>query len=107
MAALSAAVSPLLRAATRVAAASVASWNGAAIVAACMLGELAGGNPLVVSLATSLSEGRARTAAMVTTTHAITTRNRKRTAKRPRLVKKRLMQGGLPVIRCWLMPMAA
>ena len=84
-------VSPPSRAATSVDGASDTSWNGAAIAAACMLGELAGRKPLVVSLATSASDGRKRTARKVTAIQATTMRNRKRTANRPRLVKKRFI----------------
>ena len=73
---------------TSVAAASETSWNGAAIVAACMLGEFAGRKPLVVSFATSPRDGRNRVARYRTTILARTTRNRKRTVKRPRLAKK-------------------
>ena len=91
-AALSSWVRPPSRAATRVATANEASWNGAAITAACMLGELAGRKPLVVSFATSASEGRNRTARNVMTIQASTTRNRQRTVNCPRLVKKRLIE---------------
>ena len=90
-AALSAVVSPPSRAAMSVDGASDTSWNGAAIAAACMLGELAGRKPLVVSLATSASDGRKRTARNVTAIQATTMRNRKRTANCPRLVKKRFI----------------
>jgi hypothetical protein len=55
-----------------------------------MLGVLAGRNPLVVSFATSLREGRSRTARTVTMIHASTIGNLKRTVNRPRLVKKLL-----------------
>jgi len=71
---LSAAVSPPSRATTSVAEAREAFWNGSASVAACMLGASAGRKPLVVSLATSLSDGRALTAATVTTIQATTMR---------------------------------
>ena len=100
IAALSAAVSPPSRAATRVAAARDASWNGAAMAAACMLGVLAGRNPLVVSLATSLRDGRSRTARIVTTIQATTTRNRKRTVNCPRPTKKLLNRSLLGTSRC-------
>ena len=100
IAALSSAVNPPSRAATRVAAARDTSWNGAAMAAACMLGVLAGRNPLVVSLATSLREGRSRTARIVTTIHATTIRNLKRTVNRPRLTKKLLNRSLLGTSRC-------
>ena len=58
IAALSAGVSPPSRAAISVAAARVPFWNGAASAAACMLGAEEGRNPLVVSFATSASDGR-------------------------------------------------
>ena len=73
-AALSAAVNPPSRATTNVAEASEAFWNGAASVAACMLGAFAGRKPLVVSLATSLSDGNPLTARIVTTIQATTMR---------------------------------
>ena len=74
IAALSAGVRPPSRATTRVAAASESPWNGAAMVAACMLGESAGRKPLVVSFATSARDGRNRTARNVTTIQATTMR---------------------------------
>jgi hypothetical protein len=53
-----------------------------------MLGAVAGRKPLVVSFATSPRAGRNRTARRVTTIQARTMRNRYRTEKRPRLLKK-------------------
>ena len=57
---------------------------------------LAGRKPLVVSLATSPSDGRKRTARTVTTIQTTTIRKRKRTEKRPRLVKNWLIEIAFP-----------
>ncbi len=92
MVALSAAVSPPSRATTSVALASDEFWKGEARAAACMLGALSGRKPLVVSLATSLIDGRRRTAPTVPTIQITTIRNRKRTAVRPSAVKKPSME---------------
>ncbi len=74
MTALSAALNPPSRAATRVDTANESPWKGAAMAAARMLGESAGRKPLVVSWATSASDGRNRTASTVPTIQATTIR---------------------------------
>src|SRR6202035_2974135 len=61
--------------------------NGAASVAACMLGALAGRNLVLLLWVTLDSEGSTLTATNARTTHAATTSQRNRTAKRPMAAK--------------------
>ena len=82
---------PSLVAATSVMVAWLLFWNGAASCVACMDAELAGRNPLVVSLATDDSEGKAFTEKTVMTIQPTRMAQRKRTEKWPRPVKNRVI----------------
>src|ERR1035437_10381322 len=86
-----ASVVPPLVAATSVIVAWLLFWNGDASWVACMDAEFWGRKPLVVSLATEGSEGNAFTEMTVTMIQPTRSTQRKRTEKRPRPAKSRVI----------------
>ena len=97
MAALSAAVNaPLADAATRTACDVALGWNGAARVAACTLGCVAGRNWALLFFSTLEMEGSPSTRATVPRAHATTINHRNRTVIRPSDVKNRRSSNKVP-----------